>query len=69
MKQHDEILKDFQRHLDNVYKVMNETVELIKEIHIKKYNQDEFRQIVSEIHYEKVMNHYKEQLGDANDKP
>ena len=67
MNQQDAILKDFRKHLDDVYKVFHETIDVIKTIHIAKYNQDEFRAIVSQIHHEKIMDHYSKQLQEQKD--
>ena len=62
-----EILDMHKKQLDDVYKLLKETVEIIKTIHIAKYNQDEFRDIVSTIHHEKIMNHYTTLIQESND--
>ena len=53
--------QEMQKHLDKVFKLMRETVDMIKEVNIKKYDQKEFAEIVDAIHYAKVRNHYEVQ--------
>lgn len=63
-----EILEMHRKQLDDVYKLLKETVDIIKDIHIAKYNQDEFRSIVGTIHHEKIMQHYTTLIQESNDK-
>ena len=56
--------QEMQKHLDKVFNLMRDTIGMIKEINIKKYDQKEFVEIVDAIHYAKVKNHYEEQKAE-----
>tara|TARA_R100001510_G_C7475260_1_gene89726 strand:+ start:144 stop:413 length:270 start_codon:yes stop_codon:yes gene_type:complete len=60
------IENEMEKHLTKVFTLMRETIDLIKEINISKYEQDEFRQIVTSIHLEKVKGHYEQQIAEKN---
>tara|TARA_X000001382_G_scaffold130727_1_gene126660 strand:+ start:521 stop:712 length:192 start_codon:yes stop_codon:yes gene_type:complete len=45
-----EINDVFKKEMDKVYSMFNKVLEIVKEIHIEKYTQEEYRGIVNQIY-------------------
>lgn len=49
----------FRTEMGKVYNMFNRTLELIKEVHIEKYTQEEYRLIIGQIYLEMLNNEQK----------